>query len=782
MNWITLSRRCAAKLPFVLSVAHLIADGVFHHLEFTKPKKNISRAERFGNEYRELAMHTVVNHGLWIASGLLLFVVALIQFNRPPTNRTGTTFLLFYTGVLFYYALLIGLWLLVIILLGAGGYGIDGIGAAVGKSLKANEWLSPSLPVVGFLVITVASQFKLVRKMDTGARQFCIQLAAIPAEAEQLAVELAHGELQLTDQALIKNISREISTNIGGNALRLTNDGSLASRFTRAVSLYWLFIMPDNAGTGLPFPTNVNGRSAYTRIMRLNEKAVEQSVTLYKSVMESGLACFTSSKPTRAMEKSLKKNIQDLSLAVCRLIARWVLYLEVTESQRRKRLSNMGLNPRDHLPAFGRDQWVASILAIIVLFLFMSIVVPGNQPFSQNFMYSVLMAIQLGMAVIAGTAVAQQFIRRQEGNALQFPPLAELTISALVVVGLCIVLRIGWPLVPDLINTGSVSLGQSLADFVDRWPFVLLPFLCTFSIGLTCAYLGPRMFGWLRLTFLGGLINAATFAGVAVLINQLLSAEFLQKIQGNPNAAKLIVPLGIAGFVLGAIVLAIFPRSIRSNRATTIFDPTHSFLLGVGGSIVPADGSEDISSSTAGRVGPRAASRELGSYSRDSVEEFEGRYICFRPTFSNPAVVNAYEISIRWDDKRACLVFEERNRPDSSHSQVGQVYIPDGKPFMNLVTVDKGAVRVIMVTRPDKAGVARGLMLTLSNPSGIHYVPAVAPAVLQRLSATIPQMGFVHQDSPDYAMYLNHLRDVTPEFATFASIAQALKVVQTSAA
>jgi hypothetical protein len=105
-------------------------------------------------------MHTVFNQGLWVASALLLFVVALVRFSRPPTNRTGTTFILFYTGVLFYYALLIGLWLLVIVLLSAGSYGVDGIGPAVSVSLKANEWLNPSLPVVGLLVIAVASRFK----------------------------------------------------------------------------------------------------------------------------------------------------------------------------------------------------------------------------------------------------------------------------------------------------------------------------------------------------------------------------------------------------------------------------------------------------------------------------------------------------------------------------------------------------------------------------------------------------------------------------------------------
>ncbi|MGY3698660.1 hypothetical protein ACVIGA_008802 [Bradyrhizobium sp. USDA 3240] len=716
-------------------------------------------------------MHTVVNHGLWIASGLLLFVVALIRFSRPPTNRTGTTFLLFYTGVLFYYALLIGLWLLVIILVSAGGYGFDGI--PIAQSLKANEWLSPSLPVIGFLVITVASQFKLVGRIDTGARQFCIQLAAIPAEAEQLAVELAHGQLQLMDRTLIENVSREITLNIGENALCLTNDGSLASRFTRAVSLYWLFIMPDNAGTPLPFPTNISGRSTYTRIMRLNERAVEQSLGLYDSLMENGLACFTSSRPTRAMEEALKKSIQDLSLTICRLIARWVLYLEVTENRRRKRLSSMGLNPRDHSPAFGRDQWVASILVIIVLFLFMSIAVPGKQPFSQTFMYSVLMAIQLGMAVIAGTAVAQRFIRREEENVSQFPPLAELTIAALVVVGLCIVLRIGWPLVPDLLNTGSVSLAQSLSEFSDRWPFVLLPFVCTFSIGLMCAHLGRQNSNWLRLALLGGVLNAATFVVTTLLVTQLLSGEFLERIQGTPNLTKLLTSLGVAGFVLGAIVLAIFPRSIRSSQTVTMFDPSRSFLtkarLGVAGA---TDQPVEIPSGGTGRMGPRGASRELGSYSRDSIADLEGRYVCFRPTFTNAAVVNAYEISIRWDDKRACLVFEERNRPDSSHSQIGQVHIPDGRPFMNLVTVDKGALRLIMVTRPDHVGIARGLMLTLANPGGVHFIPATAPVVLRRLSDIVPQMGFVHRNSSDYATYIAQLSDVAPEFATFAEVAQ----------
>lgn len=284
-----------------------------------------------------------------------------------------------------------------------------------------------------------------------------------PTEAEQLAQELAHGgELQIVDPKLLDNVTREISQNIGQNALNFANDGTVASRFTRAVALYWLFIMPDNPGTPLPFPANASTRSTYARIMRLNEKAVEQSISLYASLLENGLAYFTSKKPTRQMEEVLKRSIDELSQVVCSLIARFVLYQEMTANQRRRRLSSMGLNARDHGPVVGRDQWIASILAITILFLFMSVVVPGRQPFSQLFMYSVMMAIQLGIAVIAGTIVAQRFIQRNEGAGGQFPPLAELVAAGLVVVGVCILLRIGWPLVPNLVNTGKIGLGELL--------------------------------------------------------------------------------------------------------------------------------------------------------------------------------------------------------------------------------------------------------------------------------------------------------------------------------
>ena len=60
-----------------------------------------------------IVMSTVLSSSEWVVPALLLFVVAWNKFDGPPTNRSGTTFALFFFGVIFYYALILALWLLV---------------------------------------------------------------------------------------------------------------------------------------------------------------------------------------------------------------------------------------------------------------------------------------------------------------------------------------------------------------------------------------------------------------------------------------------------------------------------------------------------------------------------------------------------------------------------------------------------------------------------------------------------------------------------------------------
>jgi len=84
------------------------------------------------------------------------------------------------------------------------------------------------------------------------------------------------------------------------------------------------------------------------------------------------------------------------------------------------------------------------------------------------------------------------------------------------------------------------------------------------------------------------------------------------------------------------------------------------------------------------------AANDLGCYSRAGVEALEGRiYASGRPS-RRLDVINAYLMSVHWDETASCLMFEERERVDAGHTQKGRVYIPDGRPFMSFVYSRKG--------------------------------------------------------------------------------------------
>ena len=106
-------------------------------------------------------LREIVTKSEWIIAVLALYVVAWTRFNSPPTNRSGTTFALFFFGVIFYYALIVALWVLVMIGLVQGSIGFDWIGKALTKvNPEAQIQLAQYAPIVAALIIVVASQFR----------------------------------------------------------------------------------------------------------------------------------------------------------------------------------------------------------------------------------------------------------------------------------------------------------------------------------------------------------------------------------------------------------------------------------------------------------------------------------------------------------------------------------------------------------------------------------------------------------------------------------------------
>src|SRR5262249_42537816 len=117
----------------------------------------------------------LIHSGGWIVSPLMLAVVAWARFNTPVTNRLGTAFALFYSGFFFYYAMIVALWLVLIIVVRQGAVAFDKVFLFLGAAnpMAQNEF-DTYAPLMAAFVLVVALDFPWMLKLDRVAREFCV--------------------------------------------------------------------------------------------------------------------------------------------------------------------------------------------------------------------------------------------------------------------------------------------------------------------------------------------------------------------------------------------------------------------------------------------------------------------------------------------------------------------------------------------------------------------------------------------------------------------------------
>jgi hypothetical protein len=609
----------------------------------------------------------VIQYSEWIVPASLLFVVAWVRFNSPPTNRSGTTFALFFFGVIFYFALILALWLVVAIAISQGSIGLSYFGIFQLK-LDAQGEIEQYKPIFAALIIVVASQFPAVNRIDGAARELCVSLAAIPREADRIALELTQTGFLPKSEELREQITKFISENVGAQPLKFARDLTLEARFTRTVGLYYLFIAPKNSGVQLALPAGAHARSAYAAIMQLSESIATWAEERYDELIQAALAYFASKQATKEAKDVLSRAITDESNLICSLIARYVLYCDKTAVGRRQRLSNMGFDPSRPMPSFGLDKWAMMIVTVMLLTVLIMTLMPGAKPIGGGAVLSIAItfAVSIGFAVMGSILVAQRFIERRENSGSAFPPFAELFLAGLIVAGLSVVLRIAIPLLPALLQSGSSGFHDVITQFTQRWPRIIVPFTCTISLGLLCSYLGSLEWSWPRVSIVAAIGNGLACGAAGFVLASLLSETVLAQFYEHSEHARAIIiaNTGLIGAVIGAMVLAAFRKSERVRRdvAERIAHTPYPILP------------EFHSPATIGEIGvtPRAdAAQNLGGYTHANVVGLEGRYLCIRPAFSSSGVINAYIVAIHWEDTQSCLIFEEQGRVDAGYMQRG---------------------------------------------------------------------------------------------------------------
>ena len=153
----------------------------------------------------------------------------------------------------------------------------------------------------------------------------------------------------------------------------------------------------------------------------------------------------------------------------------------------------------------------------------------------------------------------------------------------------------------------------------------------------------------------------------------------------------------------------------------------------------------------AGAVEGRAAPVYMGAYTRAGVDHYIGSYLTLRPSFSAPDRIMAYRTDIVWEEEWPSLLFQERDRPDKPFLHRGRLYIPASSMYIHLVSLTKGAMRMVMVSQLDGAGLMRGLITTI-HKRGAQLIPVSAPIVY------VKREGFEGEA----------LGEIGPEHASFA--------------
>ena len=162
----------------------------------------------------------------------------------------------------------------------------------------------------------------------------------------------------------------------------------------------------------------------------------------------------------------------------------------------------------------------------------------------------------------------------------------------------------------------------------------------------------------------------------------------------------------------------------------------------------------------------------MGAYTRAGVDHYIGSYLTVRPDFSRPEHIVAYRTDIAWDSAWPSLTFDERNRPDASYAHRGRVYIPASSMYIHLVSLTKGAMRMVVVSQPDRSGIMRGIMTT-QHKSGATLMPVSAPIAyaLSHDFASL-QLGEIKPADAAFPGYYALLRETVDQgYARMVSVA-----------
>jgi transcriptional regulator with XRE-family HTH domain len=173
------------------------------------------------------------------------------------------------------------------------------------------------------------------------------------------------------------------------------------------------------------------------------------------------------------------------------------------------------------------------------------------------------------------------------------------------------------------------------------------------------------------------------------------------------------------------------------------------------------------------------ADSKYGSYNLNHYADYVGIYFGFRRGLTNQANFLRTIYEIAWSNKKRCLEFFEDHKYISSigrpvdFSQQGDIYINNDIGLLHLITMDRGAIRLVTLSKLRRDdNTLEGVVLTqLRNAH--HHSPAVSPIYLQKAEGVAERgevaslIGPIPPTNEIYPTVAAYIEEVEREVAYF---------------
>ena len=518
-------------------------------------------------------MPAVLGDTLYIDTVLglvFILVYAIDRFNTPPTNRSSTTAVRYYTGALFYC--LFGLLVYSVLVKWPHLTGV----ALQGDQNAIPSWAKNlSSPLLVALMLTVAlPKIPLLSAADEWIRDRIQKMAAIPYEVRVLGAQLRKADFSVAGETRERIRAALIKTGFRPEDILFEKSDAPQYLWTKLAVLMDHLQAWEGERKFVGFIASFSPQ--WNELKRKRDQMVSRAQQCFELMRDFPVDRPLGKDPIIEYRRLLEAEMEEVLQSVYDFISRGVLQCELTLAARRERIKRLGLEVDIEASRLTLNQlvWVffgVNVVALGGLVLFRE---PGQGQINvvKAFLMSLMIAAIYVVAVWMAIYPRQhwQFAARDERGGR--PALFYLVAGLLTVAG-------GAPISFGVkILLYKFSVVAAWEDFATHYPWLFLSFMTAMITAFLVDDRPSTLVPLDRLRWVEAVAQAILTMLSGVVVYYWLRAT--PGATGVPPLGAIVGLSGVIGFVIGVLVPTWYRSAPREPEA--VEEAQHGAVLGLG--------------------------------------------------------------------------------------------------------------------------------------------------------------------------------------------------------